>query len=196
MNAQRGPGRPRSEETRLRILTAAGRLIERDGYGRLTIEAIAQQASVSKQTIYRWWSSKAEVVLEALNEAAAIVAPTPDTGALATDVRTLLRSTIEGARGVNTPILAALMAEAQLDETFAQSFRSGFLARRRKVLLEVLQRARTRGEVGPSVDIDFLVEIVFGALWYRILARNAPLDRAFSDQLADTALALAAKATS
>ena len=67
---------------------------------------------------------------------------------------------------MNTPILAALMAEAQLDETFARSFRSGFLARRRKVLLEVLQRARTRGEVGASVDIDFLVEIVFGALWY------------------------------
>ena len=81
-----------------RILTAAGRLIERDGYGRLTIEAIAQEAGVSKQTIYRWWSSKAEVVLEALNEAAALMAPGPNPRALATDVRTLLRSTIEGAR--------------------------------------------------------------------------------------------------
>ncbi len=194
MNAQRRPGRPRSEDARLRILGAAGHLIEREGYGHLTIEAIARSAGVSKQTIYRWWSSKAEVVLEALNEAASAAAPLPDTGALATDLRTLLRTTVEGV-GANALILAALMAEAQLDQTFARSFRSGFLARRRQVLVEVLQRARARGEVGGSVDTDFLVEIVFGALWYRVLARNAPLDQAFSEQLADSALALAAEGT-
>jgi hypothetical protein len=82
------------------------------------------------------------------------------------------------------------MAETQFDDGFAEVFRTGFLARRRHVLRELLEAGRNRGELGPRADLDFLVELVFGALWYRILARNRPLNRAFADRLADAVIAL------
>jgi AcrR family transcriptional regulator len=188
----RNPGRPRSEQARRAVLDAAVGLIEESGYGRLTLDGIARRAGVSRQTVYRWWPGKAEIVLEALNDAASAIAPAPDSGSLETDLRTLLRRTIKGATGRNARMLTALMAEAQLDEGFAESFRSGFLARRRRVLRDTLERGRARGEIGDSADLDFLVDLAFGTLWYRILSHHARLDRRFADQLTDTLLALAA----
>lgn len=188
----RNPGRPRSEQARRAVLDAAVGLIEESGYGRLTLDGIARRAGVSRQTVYRWWPGKAEIVLEALNDAASAIAPAPDSGSLETDLRTLLRRTIKGATGRNARMLTALMAEAQLDEDFAESFRSGFLARRRRVLRDTLERGRARGEIGDSADLDFLVDLAFGTLWYRILSHHARLDRRFADQLTDTLLALAA----
>jgi AcrR family transcriptional regulator len=187
----RAPGRPRSESARRAILGAATSLTARDGYGRLTIEAIAREAGVSKQTIYRWWPTKAAVVLEALNDAASTIAPPSDTGSLEGDLRLFLRRSVAGASGRNAHLLAALMAAAQLDEAFAESFRSGFLARRRQVLRELLERGRQRGEMADRADPGFLTELVFGGLWYRMLAGNAQIDRRFADKLTDAVLTLA-----
>ncbi len=190
----RSPGRPRSEPARQAVLAAAVGLLEQDGYGQVTMEAIARGAGVSKQTVYRWWPTKAEIVLEALNEAASAIAPAPDSGSLEADLRSFLQRTVAGATRRNARMLAALMAEAQLDDVFAESFRGGFLARRRQVLRETLQRARARGEIAASMDVDFLVELVFGTFWYRILDHHAALDRRFADQLTDTVLSLTANA--
>jgi AcrR family transcriptional regulator len=185
----RGPGRPRSESARQAVLAATVRLIAEDGYGRVTMQDIARHAGVSKQTVYRWWPTKAAIILEALNEAATVIAPIPDTGAFDVDLSRFLRRTVAGGSGRNTRLLAALMAAAQLDESFAKAFRSDFLARRRQVLRELLERGRRGGELAATVDLDFLVELVFAMLWYRILARNQPLDDRFADQLADAVLA-------
>lgn len=187
----RGPGRPRSESARRAILAAATELIGAAGYASVTIEAIAHHAGVSKQTIYRWWPTKAAIVLEALNEGASAIAPATDTGSLENDLRVFLRRSVAGADGANTRLLAALMASAQLDDAFAESFRSGFLGRRRQALRQLLQRGRDRDELSPSVDLDFLVELVYAAIWYRILAGHQPLSRRFADQVTDTVLALA-----
>jgi AcrR family transcriptional regulator len=189
---RRSPGRPRSESARLAVLAATAKLIEQGGYGNLTMEAIAREAGVSRQTLYRWWPTKAAITLEALNEAAAAIAPAPDTGTLETDLRQFLRRTVAGAAGRNARLLAALMAEAQLDDGFADAFRAQFLARRREVLHDLLDRHRQRGELADTADLDFLVELVFATVWYRILARSRPLNRNFADQLADTLLALIA----
>jgi AcrR family transcriptional regulator len=187
----RGPGRPRSESARQAILAATMHLIARDGYGRVTMEAIARDAGVSKQTVYRWWPTKAAIALEALNEGAAALAPTTDTGSFNADLRVFLRRTVAGAGKRNARLLAALMAAAQLDDAFAESFRSGFLALRRQALRELLQRGRDRGEVARSADLDLLAELAFAALWYRLLVRHQPLNRRFADQLTDILLTLA-----
>src|SRR5438067_3025385 len=148
----RSPGRPRSEEVRRAVLTAAVRLVEHDGYGAVTMEGIARSAGVSKQTVYRWWPAKADIVLEALNEGAETVAPADFTGSLEPDLRTFVRRSVTGATGRTRPLLSALMADAQLDPDFAESFRHGFLARRRKVLRGLLEDARERGELAEDAD--------------------------------------------
>jgi AcrR family transcriptional regulator len=189
----RSPGRPRSESARRAILGATTELTERDGYGRVTMESIARRAGVSKQTLYRWWPTKAAILLEALNEGAAAISPLRDTGSFERDLRTFVRSTVAGA-GRNGHLLAALMAEAQFDEDLAEAFRTGFLARRRQILGALLERGLNSGELAATADKDFLVELVFATLWYRILAQNRPLNRGFADRLTHAVLRLGAAA--
>jgi AcrR family transcriptional regulator len=188
-----GPGRPRSEVARSAILLAALEIVEQSGYPALTMEGIARRAAVSKQTVYRWWPSKAAVVLEALNEGAAEIAPAPDAGDLAEDLRAFLRRSVLGARGRTARLLVALMAEAQLDQAFARSFQSGFLAQRRAVMVEFLDRARARGEIGSNLDLELIAELFFGALWYRLLAASGPVNQGFADEMTDALLALLAR---
>jgi AcrR family transcriptional regulator len=187
----RAPGRPRSEEARLAILGAAVALVGEGGSALATMDAIARRAGVSKQTVYRWWSSPAEILLEALNEGAAQIAPLEEEGDLEQDLRTFLRRSILGAREPVGRLLASLMAEAQRDPAFAESFRAGFLAKRRGVLRELLDHAVERGDLHADADLDFLAELFFGALWYRLLAASGPLDRRFADDLTDALLTLA-----
>jgi AcrR family transcriptional regulator len=154
------------------------------------MDAIARRAGVSKQTVYRWWSSPPEILLEALNEGAARIAPLEDTGDLVHDLRIFMRRSVLGAREPVGRLLAALMAEAQRNPVFGESFRTGFLTKRRSVMRELLEHAVKRGEVSSDLDLDFLVELFFAALWYRLLAASGPLDRRFADELTDTLLTI------
>jgi AcrR family transcriptional regulator len=183
-------GRPRSEPTRRAILDAALDLIEADGYRRLTMEGIAKQAAVSKQTIYRWWRSPAAVLMEALNERAATLVPQRDLGSFERNLRSFIRRTVAGLNNGSAPLVASLMAEAQRDQRFATTFRDQFLARRRAAMRELFDQAMEREELNTDADIDLLVEIAFGTIWYRVLGRHGPLNRRFADQLADALLAL------
>jgi AcrR family transcriptional regulator len=187
----RTAGRPRSEEARLAVLGAAVALVGEGGSALATMDAIARRAGVSKQTVYRWWSSPAEILLEALGEGAAQIAPLEESGDFERDLRTFVRRSVLGASEPVGGLLAALMAEAQRDPAFGESFRAGFLARRRAVMHELLSHAVDRGELRSDADLDFLVEMTFAAIWYRLLAASGPLDRRFADALADVLLTLA-----
>jgi AcrR family transcriptional regulator len=187
----RSPGRPRSETARHAILAAATSLIDEEGYGGVTMEGIARRAGVSKQTIYRWWPSPAAIVLEALNAGASRIAPLVETGDFEHDLRVFVRHSVIGARGKVARLLTALMAEAQRDPVFAESFRNGFLAQRRAVMRQLLDHAKSSGQLRDGVDADLLVELFFGALWYRLLAASGPINRRFADDLTDALLVLA-----
>jgi AcrR family transcriptional regulator len=165
------PGRKRSEQSRLAILTAAYELAGEIGYARLTVEGIAARAGTGKQTIYRWWPSKADVVLDALATKADLHIPIPDEGSFAADLRAfLLASFALGTQSTLIGILRALMAEAQTDPAFWQRFRDGFLQRRRDALGVITGRAEARGELPPGVSPGTVADIVFGVIWYRVLA--------------------------
>lgn len=181
-----GRGRPRSEATRQAILDAALAEVEERGYAALTIEGIAARAGAGKQTIYRWWRSKADVVLDAALERARSRVPVPDTGSLADDLHGFLRATYR--QGRQRPVLVSLMAEAQLDPDFAAAFRDRFLFARRAVLREILDRGRARGEIDSGVDLELVIDVVFGVVWYRLLVGHAPFRPAAGAQVADFVL--------
>jgi AcrR family transcriptional regulator len=174
------------------VLDAALDLLRRHGYGQMTMEGLAKAAGVSKQTIYRWWPSPAAVLMEVLNEYAIAHVPVEDRGSLELELRDFVRNTVAGLHEGTAPIVAALMAKAQLDAGFATAFREQFLARRRQAMRTLLERGRERGEVAADADLDLLVDIGFGTIWYRVLSRHAPLSRRFADELTDTLLALCA----
>lgn len=181
------PGRKRSEESRLAILTAAFELASELGYAGLTIEGIATRSGAGKQTIYRWWPSKADVLLDALAAKAELYVPVPDEETYADDLRAFLAASFAlGRRRQVVDALRALMAQAQLDSEFGERFRSTFLQSRRDALGIILDRARTRGDLPPGVSPGTVADIVFGAIWYRLLATRRPLDEQLADELVAT----------
>jgi AcrR family transcriptional regulator len=195
MDCMARPGRPRSEQSRCSILRTALHLARTLGYAQLTVDGIAAKAGVGKQTIYRWWPSKAAVVLEALRENARIEIEIPDTGSLRGDLEGFLRNSIDSPRrrpGIDR-VLRAVMAEAQHDPDLAKALKRDFIDARREALRGLFVRAHERGEIRSLAAVELWIDIAFGVFWYRLLADVGPLNGALAAGLASV-LARAAAA--
>ena len=172
-----GPGRKRSEESRRAILAAAWDLVGEAGFAGLTIEGIAARSGAGKQTVYRWWPSKADVLLDALATQADLQIPIPDDGSYAADLLGFLTASYELGRDPRVVhVLRVLMAQAQIDDGFGARLRASFLLRRRSALAVITGRAQARGDFPASPPPDLVADIVFGVIWYRVLSRDQPLD--------------------
>ena len=178
------PGRKRSESAHKAILEAAFELVEERGYRGTSIEAIAARAGVGKQTIYRWWSSRGALVMEAVRNRAEREVPIPDTGSLERDLFRFLRATFAGMRGRYGTMMRALMAEAQLDPAFEREFRETFIVGRRSAVGSMLERARSR------IDPVLATDLLYGPMWYRLLVGHGRLDDAFARAIVKAVLRL------
>lgn len=167
------------------ILDATVALLEESGYKNLTIEGVAAKAGVGKQTIYRWWGSKADLVMEAYMSASDVRVPEPDTGSLTGDLETILMPVFRLSRNFRQGTALAnksLMAEAQLDKDFLATYRK-LHEYWWEPLRRVLERAKGRGELEPQIDDGALIDLMLGAAWYRMLLEHAPLDEAFAQTI-------------
>lgn len=163
-------GRPRSEASRRAILDAVADLVTTVTPAQITIAAIAARAGTSKSTIYRWWTSRAELLFEAL---ARITVPTlefPDAAdtatALATQLEALQRLFAEPYLG---RLIIALTIEAQENPDTARALRRLWLAPRRDSAARVLQRGIARGEIRADIDLEIAIDQLFAPLYHRAL---------------------------
>ena len=179
----RRAGRPRSERARQAVLGAVLELAAEEGAAGLHMEAIARRAGVSKETLYRWWRSKTEVVLDALAERGQRTIPLPDTGSLRKDLRAFLRATVDSAEPTTVQLLHAIAAAAAADESVAIEVRDRFLATRRAALRQLLNRGAARGEITPA-RAALAIDLIYGSLWYRLIFRVGPLDYGWADSVA------------
>jgi AcrR family transcriptional regulator len=185
-------GRRRNEAARQAILDAALRLIGQADGAAVTVETIAAQAGVGKQTIYRWWPSKYAILLEVMTERARVDVPIPDTGTLVGDLEAFLTATFLGATSAPTSsLLRTVMAEAQRDPQAAEVLRE-FTSGRRAALRQILDRGQTSGELPLGADLDLMADQAYGLFWYRLSLGHAPLT---PDVAAQLARALATQAT-
>ena len=176
--------RRRSQSSHEAILKATVELLEEVGYVSMSIEGIARRAGVGKQTIYRWWSSKASLVMEAYTTVVAKKIPSPNTGKVQEDLEAIfcplfkvLNTTTAGTA------LAGIMAEAQNNPELAQAFRDQFVASRRAVIKTILESGIKRGELRKDINLECAVDSLYGAMWYRLLLAHAPLDENFAQIL-------------
>ncbi|MBS2531331.1 TetR/AcrR family transcriptional regulator [Catenulispora sp. NF23] len=185
-------GRRRNEAAREAIIDAAIALLQQVGYEGFTIERLARDAEVGKQTIYRWWPSKAAVIAEAVGTRARHTIPLPDTGALGADLREFFETTFQQSDDPNvTNELKSMMAASIENPEAARPFYD-FLAGRRATLRLLLERGAARAEVSPDADLDFLTDLAYGLLWYRGLIGHRPLDDEAARKLAGALVAAAA----
>lgn len=86
--------------------------------------------------------------------------------------------------------LRFLMAHAQQDDEFRERFRDGFVAKRRAVLNSIFLQAVERGQIGSEQNLELLVDIVFGTMWYRLLVAHASMDESFAEELSEVVIRL------
>jgi AcrR family transcriptional regulator len=183
-------GRRRSERSHKAIIAATQELLVELGYRKLTIEAVAARAGVGKQTIYRWWPSRAALVLEAyLAGSDAVSLPPPDGGSTREDVRALigwLAAVLAAPTGGR--VVAGLVGDLQHDPELAEGFRRDVVPARRQAMVAALERGRLRGEIRADADLALAVDTLHGAVFYRLLLSGEPLDAEFAERVADQVL--------
>ncbi|MCQ9135335.1 MULTISPECIES: TetR/AcrR family transcriptional regulator [Streptomyces] len=200
------PGKPvpdtsrRSERSRRAIYDAALALVAEIGYPRTTIEGIAARAGVGKQTIYRWWGSKADVLLEAfldLGDQAAREAggserepyAIPDTGDLAADVKAVLRATVDQLKDPRFDAPSrALAAEGVVNEQVGRAFTARLLEPSIQLYVDRLRSAQRAGQVRADLDPRIALEFFISPLAQRWLQYTGPITYEYTDALVDYAL--------
>lgn len=183
----------RNENSRRAVLTATLDLLREVPYARLSIEGIAARAGVGKQTIYRWWPSKAAVLFDAfllLSETSVGEAPQlPDTGNLRDDLSRVLKATVVE---LNDPRLSepmrALATEMAHDETLAAAYHERLDGPLRDAKRQRLRSAQENGELADNLDLEVAIDIIWGPVLNRWLQRSGPLTDEYVDTLVDTAL--------
>ena len=180
----------RSERARRAILEAALALCRERGYDGTTIEAIAADAGVGKQTIYRWWPSKGAVIMDALNEAGVTSAAFGDTDDVRADLRKQMTSVVRLMNDAQfAPIYRGVIAATQSDPDLAQVLRERLIAPRVAACAARLRRAQQDGQLRPELNPETLVEVLYGPLYYRLLLPGRRLDRALVDTVLDVVFA-------
>jgi AcrR family transcriptional regulator len=180
----------RSAEAQAAVLRAADGLLVERGYAGVTVGAIAARAGVAKQTIYRWWQNKNDVLLDAFLQDAAETLEPEDLGDLGGDLRghlqrlaAFLTTTDAGA------VFRALLAEAQHDPHLRSRLRQRFLDEQRRRDMRPIERAIARGDIPADLDLAFETDQLIGPVYHRVLVTGEPVDAAFTDRVVAAFLA-------
>jgi len=173
------------------VLKAAADLLgPRGGHAAVTIEKIAARAEVAKTTVYRWWPSKIAIFMDLFEQLATKrLIGFADSGSVEADLRHVLRGLLRLFRTTAAgAAVAGMITEAQINPAAAAVFRDEFVARGRVLSRLALERARFRGELPMKFDIELAIDIMSGAIWYRLLLGHAPRNDAYADAIVRTVL--------
>jgi len=180
-----------STRTERAVLKAASELLaSRRGAAAVTMEKIAARAKVAKTTLYRWWPSKVALFMDVFEQQATKqllgIAPS---GSVQTDLSRIFRGLFRLFRTTSAgAAVAGMIVEAQVNPKLAPIFRDEFVARGRVLARRALGRASRNREIPTGTDIELAIDVISGAIWYRLLLDHAPLDDAYADGIVDVVL--------
>jgi AcrR family transcriptional regulator len=182
----RKPGRPRSAQADQAILQATLEELTDVGYDALSIEAVAQRAGVGKTTIYRRWPSKDELVIAAV-QTIRVHVPIPNTGNLRDDLLSLVRGALE--IGITYPRIQKLftrtLSEVKSNPEVFQVIVDRLIRPRIQGFIELVERAKARGEVRQDLNTFLVLSIVTGPIVYEWVLGAIINDFAATPDLAD-----------
>jgi AcrR family transcriptional regulator len=176
-------GRPRDPTLDAAILTAALDVFIEHGIAGMSIEQVARRAGVGKPTIYRRWSTKEQLVSDAIERFVATGVQWPSRAEIdAVRPQELIRRNIDAAArtaadGPFRALVAQIYGSAVTHPLLMRTYWDHYVGPRRKLAIAMLQRAQTDGTVAPDADLDVLVDMLAGAVTYRVLQPNPPTAR-------------------
>ena len=172
----RTPGRPRSAEADQAIVRATLELLVTRGYEGLSVEDVRRRAGVGKATIYRRYASKPELVKAAIRFVHSDLPVPEDTGSFVTDFEAVALVAGERAQATNAAVMMPrLMSEAAQDPELFELFDAALVQPRRKVIAELVERAKARGEIGPDADVELVIDLIVGPMLYRLIISGGDL---------------------
>lgn len=184
-------GRKRDHSRDPEILDAALDVLAEVGYDRMTMDMVAARAKAGKATMYRRWSSKADLVIEAvacMKKVDVDAASLPDTGTLRGDLVAMMKPhTIVDAEK-KLQVMAGLVSMLAQSPEFADAVNAAIVEPRASINRIFLQRAVDRGEIPADVDIEQLAILAPSMAAYRVLVLRKPVDRAFLLRVLDDIL--------
>jgi AcrR family transcriptional regulator len=179
----------RNADTHAAVLEAAEKLLRKHGYAGVTMDSLAREVGCSNKTLYRWWPTKAAVFIELYNHLGEKVLGPIDTGSFEKDVIKLMTSLARLFRDTAAGMaMRGMIAEAQGNAVAAEHFRDVFMKGRREVPRAFIRKAIERGELPRDADIETIIDLTGGPLWYRLLLGHLPLTDAFAQQCARVVL--------
>lgn len=179
-------GRPRDPAKDSAISDATLALLIRDGFDRTSIESIAVAARVSKATIYRRWTSKAELAADAI---ANLETPVfSDTGTLEGDVSAMVATWCVPDSLKLLQVVASICSVLPREPELFEALRTRIVEPRISHVVEMLDRSRKRGEIGPKVDVRMAASLLPTLLVQRTLLTGHPPTRAYVEHLVDSVL--------
>jgi AcrR family transcriptional regulator len=176
-------GRRRSLEAEAAILKAALHLLERKPLRKVTSDAIARRAGVSKATIYKWWPNKSLVALDAYLAGMTEQVAMPDTGSAVVDFTEQLKSVMAFYTSSLGRLFGQFIAEGQSNPEFLALFRERFLFARRNAARVMWQRGVDRGEIRKDVDAEIVLDLIYGPMIFRLLAGHGSVAEGESEAL-------------
>lgn len=187
LTAKAGPTRPRiADERKAEILDAAVRVLAKVGYDRVTMDQVAAEARASKASLYRHWSTKAELVVDAISKAKGLPDPEPpDTGSLRSDLKAAWCGKASWSSKLPMSVLSGLMTAVHTDTELASAFRTRFIGPRLASGHKIVNRAKERGEVAPDVDPDIVLALLPALSSHFSVFHGRKVDDAFIERLID-----------
>ncbi|MFD7713185.1 TetR/AcrR family transcriptional regulator C-terminal ligand-binding domain-containing protein [Streptomyces sp. NPDC059786] len=177
-----GRGRRRAEDVRHATLTAAADLLLAEGVHALTFSKVAARAGVSKMTLYKWWPSPGALAFDAYFDTFEETLAFPDTGDIRRDLTTQLHAFVD-LLNRNGPAISGIVGAAQGDPDLAEALSTHYVEERRRLAVERLTRAREAGQIRAEVDLETIVDQLWGAAYHRLLMPAQPLTTQFADRL-------------
>lgn len=180
--SRRRPGRPRNENLEEAVLAAAYKVVMKEGLGRLTIERIAADTGVGKATIYRRWSNAHELAM------AAFMAH-PDAEFRSTrgtpkhQLTAHLRSVVARFSAKRGRQITLTMAASEGESELSKAFRNQVILKSRQTGEELIRLGVKGGSIAANVDMETVLDMLYGPIFYRLLAGHRPLDGAFAESI-------------
>jgi len=180
-------GRPpsRMAASHAAILDTVFALLQEKSVRDLTMEEVAKRAKVGKPTLYKWWPTKATLVLAMLCERMAPNLEKPTILTAEESLRFRVRRLIDAFHGPFGKIVAGLIAEGQSEPAILQEFFDRWVRPRRNATIADLQRSKNAGELRSETEPELLNDAIFGAIYYRMLLHSGPLTRRFGEELVE-----------
>ncbi|TMR27237.1 TetR/AcrR family transcriptional regulator [Nonomuraea zeae] len=161
-------------------------LAQEIGYARLSIEAVAARAGAGKHTIYRRWPSKGLLFLDSLLSLNEPVLDYPDTGDVLADLREQIYAAVDLlASPPWGPLYRALIGEAQHDPAVAAALNDRFIRPQTDKTIARLKTAQDQGQVSPDLDLDLVMAILSGPLYFGLLITQESMTHDYIDRVLD-----------